>query len=151
MTLALFSRDERALLTTLASCVWIDSRWYVPFPPPQVYTANHPSSGVQKVEIDSFSGYRIYPSKGKLFVRGDSKVRLPLRSLLPSLSRACRFSASPTARMSRSSSSARTPARSPGPSFTADSTRRVSQRSVAHPPRRHFRHPASLRASYRSL
>ncbi|KAM6494933.1 60S ribosomal protein L24 [Amanita muscaria] len=27
-----------------------------------------------KVEIDSFSGYRIYPSKGKLFVRGDSKV-----------------------------------------------------------------------------
>jgi large subunit ribosomal protein L24e len=25
-------------------------------------------------EIDSFSGYRIYPSKGKLFVRGDSKV-----------------------------------------------------------------------------
>ncbi|KAG6908860.1 hypothetical protein DXG01_003026 [Tephrocybe rancida] len=26
-----------------------------------------------KVEIDSFSGYRIYPSKGKLFVRGDSK------------------------------------------------------------------------------
>jgi hypothetical protein len=30
---------------------------------------------VQKVEIDSFSGYRIYPSKGRLFVRGDSKVR----------------------------------------------------------------------------
>ncbi|KAF5310232.1 hypothetical protein D9619_010416 [Psilocybe cf. subviscida] len=27
-----------------------------------------------KLEIDSFSGYRIYPSKGKLFVRGDSKV-----------------------------------------------------------------------------
>ncbi|KIY72310.1 hypothetical protein CYLTODRAFT_367885 [Cylindrobasidium torrendii FP15055 ss-10] len=27
-----------------------------------------------KVEIDSFSGYKIYPSKGKLFVRGDSKV-----------------------------------------------------------------------------
>ncbi|KAF5340422.1 hypothetical protein D9758_013541 [Tetrapyrgos nigripes] len=27
-----------------------------------------------KVEIDSFSGYRIYPSKGKLFVRGDSKI-----------------------------------------------------------------------------
>ncbi|KAJ7719080.1 60S ribosomal protein L24 [Mycena maculata] len=27
-----------------------------------------------KVEIDSFSGFRIYPSKGKLFVRGDSKV-----------------------------------------------------------------------------
>ncbi|KAF8632642.1 hypothetical protein AX17_004775, partial [Amanita inopinata Kibby_2008] len=27
-----------------------------------------------KVEIDSFSGYRIYPSKGKLLVRGDSKV-----------------------------------------------------------------------------
>jgi hypothetical protein len=31
---------------------------------------------LQKVEIDSFSGYRIYPSKGKLFVRGDSKVRI---------------------------------------------------------------------------
>ncbi|KIM51623.1 hypothetical protein SCLCIDRAFT_1224318 [Scleroderma citrinum Foug A] len=27
-----------------------------------------------KLEIDSFSGYRIYPSKGKLFVRGDSKI-----------------------------------------------------------------------------
>ncbi|EIN04667.1 hypothetical protein PUNSTDRAFT_55391 [Punctularia strigosozonata HHB-11173 SS5] len=27
-----------------------------------------------KVEIDSFSGYKIYPSKGKLFVRGDSKI-----------------------------------------------------------------------------
>ncbi|KAF9508499.1 hypothetical protein BS47DRAFT_1302752, partial [Hydnum rufescens UP504] len=27
-----------------------------------------------KVEIDSFSHYRIYPSKGRLFVRGDSKV-----------------------------------------------------------------------------
>jgi large subunit ribosomal protein L24e len=31
-------------------------------------------SNEMKVEIDSFSGYRIYPSKGKLFVRGDSKV-----------------------------------------------------------------------------
>jgi len=27
-----------------------------------------------KVEIDSFSGYRIYPSKGRIFVRGDNKV-----------------------------------------------------------------------------
>ncbi|TDL20359.1 hypothetical protein BD410DRAFT_751257 [Rickenella mellea] len=27
-----------------------------------------------KVEIDSFSGYKIYPSRGRLFVRGDSKV-----------------------------------------------------------------------------
>jgi len=27
-----------------------------------------------KVEIDNFSQYRIYPSKGRLFVRGDSKV-----------------------------------------------------------------------------
>ncbi|TFK70252.1 hypothetical protein BDN72DRAFT_839333 [Pluteus cervinus] len=27
-----------------------------------------------KIELDSFSGYKIYPSKGKLFVRGDSKV-----------------------------------------------------------------------------
>ncbi|KAH9920004.1 60S ribosomal protein L24, partial [Epithele typhae] len=27
-----------------------------------------------KVEIDSFSGYRIYPSKGRLFVRGDNKI-----------------------------------------------------------------------------
>ncbi|KAI0057190.1 hypothetical protein BV25DRAFT_1831458 [Artomyces pyxidatus] len=27
-----------------------------------------------KVEIDSFSGYKIYPSKGRLFVRGDSKI-----------------------------------------------------------------------------
>ena len=36
--------------------------------------SNSTSSIEQKVEIDSFSGYRIYPSKGKLFVRGDSKV-----------------------------------------------------------------------------
>ncbi|CCX04775.1 ribosomal protein L24e-domain-containing protein [Pyronema domesticum] len=27
-----------------------------------------------KVELDSFSGRKIYPSKGKVFVRGDSKV-----------------------------------------------------------------------------
>lgn len=27
-----------------------------------------------KVEIDNFSQFRIYPSKGRLFVRGDSKV-----------------------------------------------------------------------------
>ncbi|KIM27869.1 hypothetical protein M408DRAFT_16489 [Serendipita vermifera MAFF 305830] len=27
-----------------------------------------------KVEIDTFSGYKIYPSKGRLFVRGDSKI-----------------------------------------------------------------------------
>ncbi|KAL0636762.1 60S ribosomal protein L24 [Maublancomyces gigas] len=27
-----------------------------------------------KVELDSFSGAKIYPSKGKLYVRGDSKV-----------------------------------------------------------------------------
>ena len=27
-----------------------------------------------KLEIDTFSGYKIYPSKGKLFVRGDGKV-----------------------------------------------------------------------------
>lgn len=32
---------------------------------------------MQKVEIDSFSGYRIYASKGRLFVRGDSKVASP--------------------------------------------------------------------------
>ncbi|KZV78871.1 hypothetical protein EXIGLDRAFT_847085 [Exidia glandulosa HHB12029] len=27
-----------------------------------------------KLEIDTFSGYKIYPSKGKLFVRGDGKI-----------------------------------------------------------------------------
>jgi len=27
-----------------------------------------------KVELDSFSGRKIYPSKGKIYVRGDSKV-----------------------------------------------------------------------------
>jgi len=27
-----------------------------------------------KVEIDSFSGHKIYPSKGRLFVRSDSKI-----------------------------------------------------------------------------
>ncbi|CAG7848921.1 SubName: Full=Uncharacterized protein {ECO:0000313/EMBL:KIM27869.1} [Serendipita indica DSM 11827] len=26
------------------------------------------------VQIDTFSGYKIYPSKGRLFVRGDSKI-----------------------------------------------------------------------------
>jgi hypothetical protein len=29
-----------------------------------------------KVELCNFSGYKIYPSKGKLYVRGDSKVRM---------------------------------------------------------------------------
>jgi len=27
-----------------------------------------------KVELDSFAGHKIYPSKGRLFVRGDSKI-----------------------------------------------------------------------------
>lgn len=27
-----------------------------------------------KVEIDSFSGTKVYPGRGKLFVRGDSKI-----------------------------------------------------------------------------
>ncbi|KAH8112302.1 60S ribosomal protein L24, partial [Phellopilus nigrolimitatus] len=36
----------------------------------------------QKVEIDSFSGYKIYPSKGRLFVCGDSKVRQSDRARL---------------------------------------------------------------------
>ncbi|KIO32618.1 hypothetical protein M407DRAFT_241325, partial [Tulasnella calospora MUT 4182] len=27
-----------------------------------------------KVEIDSFSGHKIYPSRGRIFVRGDSKI-----------------------------------------------------------------------------
>ncbi|KAI0300527.1 ribosomal protein L24e-domain-containing protein [Multifurca ochricompacta] len=27
-----------------------------------------------KLEIDSFTGYKIYPSRGRLFVRGDSKI-----------------------------------------------------------------------------
>lgn len=30
----------------------------------------------QKVELDSFSGHKIYPCKGRLFVRGDSKVSM---------------------------------------------------------------------------
>mgnify|MGYP001240466848 CR=1 FL=1 len=41
---------------------------------------------IQKVEIDSFSGYKIYPSKGKLFVRGDSKVCLIHPRQIPSIS-----------------------------------------------------------------
>jgi ribosomal protein L24E len=31
-----------------------------------------------KVELCNFSGHKIYPSKGKLYVRGDSKVSLCL-------------------------------------------------------------------------
>ncbi|KAI0266367.1 ribosomal protein L24e-domain-containing protein [Gloeopeniophorella convolvens] len=27
-----------------------------------------------KLEIDSFTGYKVYPSRGRLFVRGDSKI-----------------------------------------------------------------------------
>ncbi|EJD08456.1 60S ribosomal protein L24 [Fomitiporia mediterranea MF3/22] len=38
-----------------------------------------------KVEIDSFSGYKIYPSKGRLFVRADSKVFRFSRSKTESL------------------------------------------------------------------
>ncbi|KAH9950764.1 60S ribosomal protein L24 [Amylocystis lapponica] len=39
-----------------------------------IYRAIAEYTDAQKVEIDNFSGFRIYPSKGKLFVRGDSKV-----------------------------------------------------------------------------
>ncbi|KAH8108228.1 ribosomal protein L24e-domain-containing protein, partial [Phellopilus nigrolimitatus] len=35
-----------------------------------------------KVEIDSFSGYKVYPSKGRLFICGDSKVRQSDRARL---------------------------------------------------------------------
>lgn len=31
-----------------------------------------------KTEIDSFSNRRVYPSRGRLYVRGDSKVRSPV-------------------------------------------------------------------------
>lgn len=36
-----------------------------------------PCSPQMKVDICAFSGYKIYPSRGKLYVRGDSKVRPP--------------------------------------------------------------------------
>ena len=39
-------------------------------------TSNELVLVIQKVEIDSFSGYKIYPSRGRLFVRSDSKVRI---------------------------------------------------------------------------
>jgi hypothetical protein len=42
------------------------------------------SSPQMKVEICSFSGYKIYPSRGKLYVRGDSKVRPAVSCPYPS-------------------------------------------------------------------
>lgn len=41
--------------------------------------------GVMKVETCSFSGYKIYPSKGKLYVQKDSKVYRFIRSKEESL------------------------------------------------------------------
>lgn len=87
--------------------------------------------GVQKVEIDSFSGYRIYPSKGKLFVRGDSKVSHILSlSHYMFLINPPRSSDFQTARMSRCSCSAKTRARLPGRRSTVACTRRVSRRRL---------------------
>lgn len=49
----------------------LDGTFFLQLSPAQLLT---PHTRVQKLEIDSFSGYRIYPSKGRLFVRGDNKV-----------------------------------------------------------------------------
>ncbi|WAQ91835.1 hypothetical protein PtA15_15A227 [Puccinia triticina] len=43
------------------------------------------TKGVMKVETCSFSGYKIYPSKGKLYVQKDSKVYRFIRSKEESL------------------------------------------------------------------
>ncbi|KNF02616.1 hypothetical protein PSHT_13816 [Puccinia striiformis] len=43
------------------------------------------SKGVMKVETCAFSGYKIYPSKGKLYVQKDSKVYRFIRSKEESL------------------------------------------------------------------
>lgn len=37
---------------------------------------------LKKLEIDSFTNYKIYPSKGRLFVRGDSKVSAKTSALV---------------------------------------------------------------------
>ncbi|THH04958.1 hypothetical protein EW145_g5139 [Phellinidium pouzarii] len=50
-------------------------RWCVLTHPPFFCLTNNISVRIlKKVEIDSFSGYKIYPSRGRLFVRSDSKV-----------------------------------------------------------------------------
>jgi large subunit ribosomal protein L24e len=36
----------------------------------------------KKLEIDSFTNYKIYPSKGRLFIRGDSKVSVMTSPLI---------------------------------------------------------------------
>jgi hypothetical protein len=64
---------QRILADLLVSyCVHTDGTLYINIQTGLTLTFD---PRVQKVEIDSFSGYRIYPSKGRLFVRGDSKVR----------------------------------------------------------------------------
>merc|ERR1739841_176461 len=37
-------------------------------------TTKYPHINKMKVEVDSFSGAKIYPGRGTLFVRGDSKI-----------------------------------------------------------------------------
>lgn len=41
-----------------------------------LYTPLHPTYSTQmRVDRCDFSGYKVYPSRGKVYVRGDSKVR----------------------------------------------------------------------------
>lgn len=97
-----------------------------------LYQSQILTTGLQKVEIDSFSGYRIYPSKGKLFVRGDSKVGTLRTSFEnePLNNDVSRFSASRPRRMPLSSCSARTPVKSPGLKFIVACTRRELQKRL---------------------
>ena len=118
----------------LANCVlfllFISFRWCVSSIVTTKFLSLYISFRAQKLEVDSFSGYRIYPSKGKLFVRGDNKVR-PLSTYptfityLPSFSRC---SVLPARKIRLCSSNAKIPARSLGHKYTVVCTRKESLR-----------------------
>ncbi|CAE6451720.1 unnamed protein product [Rhizoctonia solani] len=100
-----------------------------------------------KVEIDSFSGRKIYPSKGKLYVRGDSKVG-PTDLLGFELNPKQPYRSSVSRRPSRrlSSCNARTPVRSHGPSYTGACTRRrgLAEETVKKRSRKAVKHQRGI-------
>lgn len=95
-----------------------------------------------KVELCSFSGQKIYPAKGRLYVRLDNRVSVQFGVQSTPSNILQRSSGSPTESASHSSSNVRTQERLPGPHSAVSSTRRVlprksTRRRVRSPPRTH--------------
>lgn len=68
--------NAHSVLMSVSYPCSLPSRWsYVPILSELDVACSRCGLCLQKLEIDTFSGYKIYPSKGKLFVRGDGKAR----------------------------------------------------------------------------